>query len=250
MMNPNASVISLAKAAVRSHEAVLVSIRVSLTRHIRDAQIIAASEAAAELYGYDSPGEMEGLYISTLHHLDDILESRKRAIARQFRKRPLTDHYVMRALHRNGTPWHVEKEVQQFSLACDGWEDTVWITRQYPTDQAVDVAVSDVIEDDDHLFGPLNVAQAQLVLDEFLRNGTGEYDNLLQNRAYLPLYQLMPFGGKDTMCCFCKHCDHIWISRSVSVPSRCPQCNDRHYADHPLTKEEFEQKGFKVSYGL
>jgi|RhiMetdeSRZDD1v2_1073273.scaffolds.fasta_scaffold10580_7 hypothetical protein len=123
----------LAEAAIQQLEgAVTIASPVILSNGAIDAQIVAATQGAAELFGFDQPRDLQGQLISQLHHPDDALLTRLYTLARLLRGTEQYNTYPMRILQGpQKRPFWVQKQVHLVTLNGQ----TTWVTTNTALDQ-------------------------------------------------------------------------------------------------------------------
>ena len=116
----------LAEAAIQQLEgAVTLAIYVILPSGAIDAQIVAATQAAAELFGFAKPHDLQGQLISHVHHPDDALRTRLYALTRLLRGTQQYNTYPMRILQGpQKRPFWVQKQVHHVTLNGQ----STWVT--------------------------------------------------------------------------------------------------------------------------
>ena len=123
----------LAEAAIQHLEgAVTIASYVILSSGAIDAQIVAATQDAAELFGFAQPRDLQGQLISHVHHPDDALRTRLYALTRLLRGTEQYNAYPMRILQgpQKRAFW-VQKQVHQVTLNGQ----TTWVTANTALDQ-------------------------------------------------------------------------------------------------------------------
>ena len=123
----------LAEAVIQQLEgAVTIASPVILSSGAIDAQIVAATQGAAELFGFDQPRDLQGQLISQLHHPDDALLTRLYTLARLLRGTEQYNTYPMRILQGpQKRPFWVQKQVHLVTLNGQ----TTWVTTNTALDQ-------------------------------------------------------------------------------------------------------------------
>jgi hypothetical protein len=123
----------LAEAAIQQLEgAVTIASYVILPSGAIDAQIVAATQSAAELFGFVQPHALQGQLISHVHHPDDALRSRLYALTRLLWRTEQYTVYPMRILQGpQKRPFWVQKQVHQVTLNGQ----TTWVTTNTALDQ-------------------------------------------------------------------------------------------------------------------
>jgi DNA-binding XRE family transcriptional regulator len=106
-----------------------------LSKHVRhgpyivDAVILDAHPEIARWYGYTSPADLRGRYLSQLHDAQDLAHVRRYAVARELGWPGVPTVYDIRIHLPNGTQrWLRKHQVQQL---VDG-ADTYWISQSLP----------------------------------------------------------------------------------------------------------------------
>ena len=123
----------LAEAVVRElRGAVTIARYVVLPSGAVDAQIVAVTPEAVELFGYTHRRDLQGKLISEVHHPDDVLRARLYALTRLLRGPEQYTTYPMRILQGpQKTPFWVQKRVHQ--VTANGV--TTWVTTNTALDQ-------------------------------------------------------------------------------------------------------------------
>src|SRR6266571_3260938 len=123
----------LAAAAIQQLEgAVTIARCVVLPSGAVDAQIVAATQDAAELFGFTHPRDLQGQLISHIHHPDDALRTRLYTLARWLRGTEQYNTYPMRILRgQQKRPFWVQKKVHLVTLNGQ----TTWVTTNTALDQ-------------------------------------------------------------------------------------------------------------------
>jgi PAS domain-containing protein len=123
----------LAEAAIQQLAgAVTMASYVILSSGAIDAQIVAATQDAAELFGFAQPRALQGQLISHVHHPDDALRTRLYALTRMLRGTEQYNAYPMRILQGpQKRPFWVQKQVHQVTLNGQ----TTWVTTNTALDQ-------------------------------------------------------------------------------------------------------------------
>ncbi len=106
-----------------------------LSKHVRhgpyivDAVILDVHPEIARWYGYDSPADLRGRYLSHLHDARDLAQVRRYAVARDLGSPEVPTVYDIRIHLPNGTQrWLRKQHVLQF---IDG-VDVYWISQSLP----------------------------------------------------------------------------------------------------------------------
>ena len=105
-----------------------ISIRAQLSPSVVDTRFVAVTRRAAQLYGYDEPGPLEGQFTSPVHVLADIQRTRLRSAWRALQQTPVTECYEVRIVRRTGEIVRVVKRVEQRQIG----ETLVWICHLAP----------------------------------------------------------------------------------------------------------------------
>ena len=105
--------------------AVILAQSVHFQNIILDAQIIAATQDAARLYGFNHHAELEGKFTSQLDHPDDYQAVKIMALVRYLQLSPTPSEYNVRIVLPDGSIRHIRKSVKQ--MTHEG--DTYWVTR-------------------------------------------------------------------------------------------------------------------------
>lgn len=123
----------LAEAAVQQIDgAVTMARHVFLPWGSIDAQIVAANQEAASLFGFAHPRELQGQLVSHVHHPDDALRTRLYALARLLRGTTQYATYPMRILRGpHKVPFWVYKRVHQVAMGGV----MTWVTTNTALDQ-------------------------------------------------------------------------------------------------------------------
>lgn len=103
----------MARAFLDQRQAMTAIIPISIAPHVMDAQVLAATGTAAELFGFSDSATMEGRLVSTLHHIDDVRIARVRHILRTLGIMPSKDRYSARIVRPDGQQVRVEKSIEQ-----------------------------------------------------------------------------------------------------------------------------------------
>jgi transcriptional regulator with XRE-family HTH domain len=105
--------------------AVTISQRVVISPWVVDAQIVQATDASAQWYGFAQPADLVGHWQSCLQHPQDVQLSREMAMRRHVGYTEIPTEYVSRIRQGNRERfWPVRKQTTQ--LDVDG--ETYWIT--------------------------------------------------------------------------------------------------------------------------
>lgn len=110
------------------HEPMTISIRAQLSPSVVDTRFVAVTHRAAQLYGYDEPGPLEGQFTSPVHVLADIQRTRLRSAWRALQQISVTECYEVRIVRRTGEIVRVVKRVEQRQVG----ETLVWICHLAP----------------------------------------------------------------------------------------------------------------------
>lgn len=123
----------LAEAAIQQLEGAVTMARyVILPSGAVDAQIVAATQDAAELFGFTHPRDLQGQLISHIHHPDDALRTRLYFLARLLWGTEQYNTYPMRILRGpQKRPFWVQKRVQQVTISGQ----ITWVTTNTALDQ-------------------------------------------------------------------------------------------------------------------
>ena len=123
----------LAAAAIQQLEgAVTIARCVILPSGAVDSQIVAATQDAAELFGFTHPRDLQGQLISHIHHPDDALRTRLYFLARLLWGTEQYNTYPMRILRgQQKRPFWVQKRVHQVTISGQ----TTWVTTNTALDQ-------------------------------------------------------------------------------------------------------------------
>ena len=237
------------KALVQTNEAVYISERIILSPLIVDMRILLASAAAAELFGFDSPADMEGQYISLLHHEDDLIHSRKWSYLRHLGE-TTPDEYTMRIRRRDGQVIPVLKRVLEATISTH----TVWISHNLPINGGFSPIESPEVPISPELmkgwWGHASLREAELALEGRFRlhiDPQGDIIHPMDNMATPEPKSIMKLfvpGPLRYYQYFCFACLRGWISRGEpdddnvehQKPSRCnyPDCRSTIW-DNPKT---------------
>ena len=105
--------------------AVILAQSVQFYNIVIDAQIIAATQDAACLYGFNHHAELEGKFTSQLDHPDDYQTLKVMTLVRYLQLSPTPSEYDIRILLPDGSIRYIRKSVKQ--MTHEG--DTYWVTR-------------------------------------------------------------------------------------------------------------------------
>jgi hypothetical protein len=244
-------------------EAITVAQLVEISDDVVDSTIVFATPSAAQLFGFKSPQDLIGRYISQIHHPDDALVTRHYTLAR-FHGEWSPDPYPMRILRgpqREAVP--VVKHVRQ--VLINGV--LTWITVHTPFDFAhpfvMPVSQSMIARsgtaDEQRLLGRMHVAYMDQQLRRGDANHTPNLDRLLQHsHEYLPLNPKSSSTLKSGVTAFgttqlletviqmltqsegerphhvCLRCGWPWygMPENPKRPRKCPRCQDKNW-DRP-----------------
>lgn len=162
--------------------AVILAQTVWFENLVADAQIIAASKEAAELYGYHHPSELEGKFTSELDHPDDYLAIKAMAITRMYDFSSVPSEYDVRIILPDGGIRYIRKNVRQIEHN----NSTYWMTRsaKIPPEEAKplpdyrSLLTPDVFNE---WFGAISVAELSRFVEIFtpVRNRQAFKDDLI-----------------------------------------------------------------------
>jgi PAS domain-containing protein len=103
----------------------LLSKHIQIGKYIVDAVIIDAHPEVARWYGYTSPTEMQGRYLSQLHDPHCLAQVRLYAVARKLGLSEVPEEYDIQIILPNGARrWLRKQQVRQISEG----EDIYWIS--------------------------------------------------------------------------------------------------------------------------
>jgi hypothetical protein len=260
------------RALLDSREAMTIAMRVQVSPSVVDTRIVAATQRAAELYGYRDPAELEGQFVSLMHHLEDIQCTRLRSTLRALGLIDATEHYEVRIVQRSGVIRRVNKRVEQRYVA----DTLVWICHLEPADvreQFQPPSLPEVVPEEalHHFFGWACVAEVEALLSQqrlLLTNiqkmsiFRQTQENILEwkavassamgERTVEPLPRRAP---RPYYRCHCLVCDRDRIAvgkediyaEEFSPPKRCnyPYCRADAWNDPvaaPATRRKREQR--------
>jgi hypothetical protein len=107
----------------------LLSKHIQIGKYIVDAVIIDAHPEVARWYGYSSPTEMQGRYLSQLHDPHCLAQVRLYALARKLGLREVPEEYDIQIILPNGARrWLRKQQVRQITEG----EDMYWISHSIP----------------------------------------------------------------------------------------------------------------------
>lgn len=235
-----------------SHRAVTVSRRVAVSPCVVDAQIVQATAAAAQLYGYAQPDAVVGSWQSSLQHPADVRLSRDMAIRRHFGYDQIPYNYVVRVRQGSTTRYRrVLKHTTQLEVAGDTyWVTVLEATRAPLLAETMDVAAQFPLPDSDEVqqySGIMSVAEMVARIQRFYPaaqqhvaalTAAAFYPSMsaLQTppsihqrdlgEAVIAFLQLTPgytVALDDGLFLHrCQKCGGVWISPQVE-PVKCPR---------------------------
>ncbi|WP_143308688.1 hypothetical protein [Candidatus Entotheonella palauensis] len=234
-------------------EAVTIAALIRLGPLIADSYVVAATQRAAELFGYQEPAELEGRFISQIHNLDDIRTTRRLSTMRALGVRESTESYTMRIVRKDSSQIPVRKHVNQQTLE----DKTIWITYHEPSPYNIGPPIPDVPISEDAVrayCGYYCLAEVEGILMHHLNlmprweipfikhieiskkeNHISSVMNTRQMLQYFPEYILssdfddiiIGFGPGEswplpdgTWVHHCRHCNYIWHSKNPR-PYKC-----------------------------
>ena len=107
----------------------MLSKHIQIGKYIVDAVIIDVHPEVARWYGYNSPTEMQGRYLSQLHDPHCLAQVRLYAVARQLGLTDVPAEYDMQIILPNGARrWLRKQQVRQITEG----EDIYWISHSVP----------------------------------------------------------------------------------------------------------------------
>jgi len=107
----------------------MLSKHIQIGKYIVDAVIIDAHPEVAQWYGYNSPTEMQGRYLSQLHDPHCLAQVRLYAVARKLGLAAVPEDYDMQIILPNGARrWLRKQQVRQITEG----EDVYWISHSIP----------------------------------------------------------------------------------------------------------------------
>jgi hypothetical protein len=107
----------------------MLSQRIQIGKYIVDAVIIDAHPEVARWYGYNSPTEMQGRYLSQLHDPHCLAQVRLYAVARKLGLLAVPEEYDIQIILPNGARrWLRKQQVRQITEG----EDVYWISHSIP----------------------------------------------------------------------------------------------------------------------
>ncbi len=134
-INPYTSIIPMARALLNHSEAMTIATLIRISPQICDSIIVAATDKVAAYFGFPSGESMTGHVISSLHHPDDLRQTRQRATLRTLQLMPAVDTYPIRGVLPDKRLVGLEKEVTiKTESGMKFWISHHQCTRQlYPT---------------------------------------------------------------------------------------------------------------------
>ncbi len=227
---------------LKTDEAVTILQRRPITKTIVDAQFIAATPKAANLYGYPDVDAFCGLWQSMTQSLDDYKRTFALSLCRHFGE-DIPAAYIHRLLGPNGHSVAVRKTTQEIPYQGDLY----WVTKLHTANTSPDlpdlnqIAIPKTIERYRSFGGMLSVAEVEAVLAHFgladsrmtrvqntdvmivqyLDLVKQKGDNIARQQE-IPLLIGQPITKlpyQDGYLLECQSCGVIWTSKRV--PIRC-----------------------------
>jgi hypothetical protein len=260
------------RALLDSRQAMTIAMRAQVSPSIVDTRIVAATQRAAELYGYHDPAELEGQFVSLMHHLEDIQCTRLRSTLRALGLIDATEHYEVRIVQRSGMMRRVNKRVEQRYVG----DTLVWICHLEPADvrqQFQPPSLPEVVPEEalHHFFGWACVAEVEEMLRQQRLLLTNIHkmsifrqikEGALERKTVEPsamgehtVERLLLKAPRPYYRCHCLVCDRDWIAvgkddtygEEFSPPKRCnyPDCRADAWNDPvaaPGTRRKREQR--------
>jgi len=226
---------------LKTTEAITILKRRAITKTIVDAQFVAATPKAAQLYGYPTVEAFCGLWQSMTQSLDDYKRTVALSVCRHFGE-DIPNVYIHRVVGPHGHTLSVCKHTQE--IAYQG--DLYWVTRIRTANTAPDlpdlnqIAIPKTIERYRSFTGSLSVAEVEAVLAHFGlsadRTATVpnvdvmvvQYLDLVSKKEQPQRHQTLPLliGQPITKLPYqggylleCQACGVIWTSKRI--PLRC-----------------------------
>jgi hypothetical protein len=259
-------------ALLDPREAMTIAVRVQVSPSVVDTRFVAATQRAAELYGYHDPAELEGQFTSLVHHLEDIQRTRLRSTLRALGLVDTTEHYEVRIMQRAGGIRRVNKRVEQRYV-----DDTlVWVCYLEPADvreQFQPPPLPEVVPEEalHRFFGWACVAEVEAMLRQqrLLLTNIQKMsifrqipENILEWKAVAPsamgerTVEWIPLRApRPYYRCRCLVCGRDWIAvgkegtyaEEFTPPKRCnyPDCRADAWNDPvaaPATRRKREQR--------
>jgi len=259
-------------ALLDPREAMTIAVRVQVSPSVVDTRFVAATQRAAELYGYRDSAELEGQFVSLTQNLEDIQCTRLRSTLRALGLIDATEHYEVRIVQRSGVMRRVNKRVEQRYVG----DTLVWICHLEPADtheQFQPPPLPEVVPEEalHHFFGWACVAEVEAMLRQqrlLLANiqKTSIFrqiqENILKPQAAAPsalgertVARLPLRAPRPYYRCHCLVCDRDWIAvgkegtyaEEFTPPKRCnyPDCRADAWNDPvaaPATRRKREQR--------
>ena len=199
--------------------ALTVAKKTTLKSGVDDAIVIASTEEANHLFGYES---VKGKLISKIHKSDHAMRTRLYAWAR-FLGEDAPSSYPMCIKTAAGRLLWVQKEVEQRTI--DG--SVLWITKntllnqdkdyQMPTLNRLDELLHEFVRQ--RLLEPSHIARG----DEPTHSEIANVDNYRED--------LRTVQGKTSQSTLmCVRCGHVW-EPYVRSPKKCPRCRQVWYRE-------------------
>ncbi len=224
----------------------LLSKHVQIGKYIVDAIILDVHPEVAQWYGYHSPAEMQGRYLSHLHDPRCLAQVRLYAVARKLGLPGVPTEYDIQITLPTGTRrWLRKQQVRQIT---DGSE-VYWISYCIPITDAqaqpmppITVPLS-VAELEGYL-GRCTVAEAEGLIEDLgtvrpaIFNDTTPNDSRAQpeiSSALVPLLSRtpsveLPLGNAlyRRWVHTCNRCQRLWVAEKA-VPKKCVHCKSPYW---------------------
>ena len=256
VLAPPSELTAMARLMLDEHEIMTIAMAYRISPSIYDTIILAATDAAATLFGFDSGTMMIGQAVSSLHHLNDIANTRKRATLRSLGAMPDDDDYPIRIIRQDGEEQGVSKHVDMCKDNYSGL--TLWISRhekrrtRRPTPAPQGTVPAEKLRE---LYGQYTLTEAELYLHgasaksinaltvSFHRSSIihdksvsipveieSTHDisvNSVPDAALVALNGrvIRSRSGTEKRICVCLKCGYFWMTRTQNRPRECPDCH-------------------------
>ena len=224
----------------------LLSKHVQIGKYIVDAMIIDAHPEVAQWYGYHSPAEMQGRYLSHLHDPRCLAQVRLYAVARKLGLPGVPTEYDIQITLPTGTRrWLRKQQVRQIT---DG-SDVYWISYCIPIADAQaqpmpEITVPLSAAELEGYLGRCTVAEAERLIEDLatvrasLFNDTTINDTRLQPEIPSDLVSLLgrtasvelPLGNAlyRRWVHACNRCQRLWVAEKAA-PKKCVHCKSPYW---------------------
>jgi hypothetical protein len=225
----------------------MLSKHVRIGQYIVDAIILDAHPEVARWYGYDTPEDLRGRYVSHLHDARDLARVRLYAVARKLGLPHVPDEYDIRIHLPNGTlRWLRKQQVRQIT----DQDEVYWVSYSIPIPEAQARPMPDVTlplsaAALEPYLGRCTVAGAEKLIEH---TSDSSRNSLIDNTTIqsmimqpaIPTDLSKVLGGGSSLeiplgnatyrrwihCC--NRCQRLWVAEKAA-PKKCLHCKSPYW---------------------